>query len=359
MLNTIRFVLFIVALFNAGEYFSDLPEKLINLYVIIITILLFFISFFISTLPQKESIIDKILIKRLFVIIFVSNILLLFFVFKNVDDFSLVGLAIFMEKYRNGFYQGSGVFTFLSTNVVPLLLSFFIYFFRIEKRTIIPFLILSILPLLLLGLRVFVIPIILSLLFKHFNNYKIFSKHSVLLLILLVFLTISTKLLLISDSTSNSFGETVFKVLTRINYQAIIVPNGVVGGYDSLIYGHVDDFKDLFYMQNYRYIDRLYLSDILNSSGLAIPLFPLLIILFGYFFGFIYISIIFIFIFNIVLKLNTKRKSVYTFKNVAYFYLIIFFLAAFIEDFSFLYKIIYIPFLWVIILINKSQYRTL
>jgi hypothetical protein len=112
-------------------------------------------------------------------------------------------------------------------------------------------------------------------------------------------------------------------------------------------------------MQNYRYIDRLYLSDILNSSGLAIPLFPLLIILFGYFFGFIYISIIFIFIFNIVLKLNTKRKSVYTFKNVAYFYLIIFFLAAFIEDFSFLYKIIYIPFLWVIILINKSQYRIL
>jgi hypothetical protein len=362
MLYTIRFVIFIIALFNLGEFFSGLPEQSINIYVIIITIILYIISLFFPSLSSshEELLIDKFLVRRLFVIILISNTFLIYFVFKNIDDYSLLGLAIFMEKYRNGFYQGSGIFTFLSTNIVPLLLSYFIYFFRINKRTITVLIIFSIIPLLSLGLRVFVIPIIFSLLFKHFDRNKIFSSQSVLLFLLLISLTISTKLLLISDSTSNSFGETVIKVLTRTNYQAIIVPNGVNGGYTPLLLGKIDDFKDLFYKQNYEYIDRLYLSDISKSSGLAIPLLPLNIILFGYFFGFIFISIIFIFIFYNVSKLKAIKSSIFSFKRLAHFYIIIFLLAGFIEDFSFLYKILYIPFLWVILLIvNNFHLRKL
>jgi hypothetical protein len=340
-------------LFNLGELFSDLSEPKINLSIIFIALLLFFLSLFFSQSSYSESILNKKIIRRLVILIILSDILLVSFVIKNLDEFSFLGLASFMEKYRNGYYQGSGIYTFLATNIVPLLLSYFISFYKINKTVIVSMLLLCIAPLLTLGLRVFLFPIILSLLFKHFNRNKIFSKQSLFLIILIVFLTISTKLLLIPDSLSDSFGGALLNVLTRTNYQALVIPFGLKGGWASLLYGDTDKLKGLFYKQNYEYIDRLYLSGILNTSGIAIPLLPLLIILFGYFLGYIFVSILFLFIFYSVSKYNKFHRNLFSIERVFHFYFIIFVLIAFIEDFSFIYKLLYVPFLWFTIISIK------
>jgi hypothetical protein len=346
MLKTIRLIFIVVIIFNIAELFSVLTEPATNFLVILINLLLLTVSLFFTPAPIVENILHQSVIRRLFYIIIFSNVLLIYFVYINLDDYSLIGLAIFMERYRNGFYQGSGIFTFLSTNIVPLLMSYFIYYFQINKSKLSMMLFFSIVPVLALGLRVFLIPIFFSLIFKHFNKNKILSKQSLNLLILIVFLIFSTKLLLTPEIYSNNISEAIGKVLTRTNYQAITIPFGINGGWQYLFTGNVDSFKDLYYKQNITHIDRLYFSDISNTSGLAIPLLPLLVIMFGFSFVSVFVTIIFVIIFRIVSGRNNGYNNVFRFKNVFYYYLVVFMLASFIEDYSFVYKIIYIPFLW-------------
>jgi hypothetical protein len=355
MLQTIRFVLILIFFFNIGEYYSDLPEKGINIYISIITLLLFFLTFFFTTKKinfQKHA--DEKLVQKIFIALFTSNLLLIYFIIKNIGELNIISLAIFMEKYRNGYFQGSGLYTFLSTNIIPLLLSYYIFFFKFKRKVILLFLLLSIIPLLSLGLRVFVIPIVFSLLSVHFQKNKFFSTNTILFFILLFILTISTKLLLIPESSSFGASDMILKVLTRTNYQAITVPNGFKSEFGYLLTGNIDKFKEIFYNSNFKYIDNLYLSEISNSSGLAIPLIPLLINQFGYYFGTIFSIFLTLFILKIssYLKVNNKLGLC---KEVLFFYITIFLLASVLEDFSFIYKIIYIPFLCLIIfLFNKT-----
>ena len=52
------------------------------------------------------------------------SVLLLSFLLKNINTFNIYEIGLFSEKYRNGFYKGSGLFTYFFLNIVPFLFAF-------------------------------------------------------------------------------------------------------------------------------------------------------------------------------------------------------------------------------------------
>jgi len=353
--RSIYAILGIPIVFNIGEFFNGkLPENSTNIEFIIIYLLAIIPVFFIYNEKQidfnKPS---KKFITKLLIFGLTCLMPFFYFIFKNVDFSSLLNIATFMEGYRNGAYKGSGIFTFLSTNIFPFIYCFILMTNKIKVRDQIFFGLIVVIPPLILGLRVWLIPIFIVYILIFFSKKNIKLIELILFFVLIIVILLSTKLILAADAYGVNILDTFFKILSRTNYQAILTLkmdlNVLDGFLSSLDFYSV---KDYFYYKNQLHIESLYFNRISLTSGMAMPLPVLILNTFGKIIGTVFLSLIFI-IWIISLNLFLKIKHSFFLKSIFFFTFIIL-TGAIIEDVTFLTKFILIPFLSVFILILEK-----
>jgi hypothetical protein len=351
-------ILGIPILFNFGEIlYYKLPNNLTNVnFIVVYSITLFTVIFnsFPNHLVHKE-------INRKF-----RNLLLLFgvlcfipfliFIFINVDFSSLIKLGLFMEKYRNGGFKGSGFYTFLSTNIFPFVYCFFLMVYKFKIKDHILFLFLIITPPFLLGLRVWLIPVFFSYAIVFFSRKNIKLKELFIFIAFILTIILSTKLILAPDTYGDNFSTTLFRVLSRTNYQAVFIPKLDINLLSTLL----DSFsyleaKDYFYFKNQFHIESLYFNRISLTSGLALPLPVFILNIFGNYIGLVFLIVIFYVLCKCFKASLNKNYSIYV--RAIFYYIFIIVLSSIIEDSHFLTKLILIPILVVIIGVFKKINR--
>lgn len=242
-----------------------------------------------------------------------------YFIFESVDQLSILNIAIFSEAYRNGFYIGSGQYTLMLTLVLPTLLviniSFGINFRKIFYLCVLIILIATF----LLGLRFYLIPIIIAYIYRITIlriNYLKFIPLIILTTIILAFYKVY-----LSSQIENEILliESILNPIIRLNYNAIVSHKFLVGidniycvlpgmhYYDKCI---GEEFKQTFL---------LYHSNITNGfpnlsklSGVALPGAVYLYNIFGIFgvpiFATILVITYFFYYYSISNKINFRVK---------------------------------------------------
>ena len=148
--------------------------------------------------------------------LFISSALFFIFLNNYISDFSFIGFWEFSHKYRQGLLNHSYLYTFLSTKVLVLYLSYLI--FQKCKFTLILYLILIyvIFVTLTLGLRIFLLPIFIAIIFRIKFNYKYF----LIIFFLLLFGT-CTKLYL-NEDPSITLVQHFINLILRHDYHILI-----------------------------------------------------------------------------------------------------------------------------------------
>jgi hypothetical protein len=125
-----------------------------------------------TIITPREYVITATAKKYLYLIInLVSTVALLsliIFVWRSIPSLSLANLALFSERYRNGFYKGSGLYTGLGIYFLPICISYVIIVERRFKKLLILPVVSVLVFSLTLGLRIFIVPIALSLIVLSF-----------------------------------------------------------------------------------------------------------------------------------------------------------------------------------------------
>jgi hypothetical protein len=346
MRKGVSLILIIPLVFNLGELLnSNLSNNEPNLKFIAFYILPLLLSFL---LFKPIKLIRKIapvhIIKRLSILAIVSVVPFTFFLVSNIKTFDLVQYAQFMEGYRNSAFEGSGGFTFLATNIFPLTYCYSLLNYRIPKTLNIIFAIVAILPPIILGLRVWLIPLFIVSTILMLNKRKnIFQTFAFGLLILIIIL--STKLILAPELYSSDFQTVTLKILSRTNYQAISTPPDLnllsITGFLNFY-----EMKEYFYYRNQTHIESLYFNRIGNTGGIAMPLTIFLTNSIGYYISSLLLLLIFLTIF-FFLRISAGSKIPVMIKNMG-LNLAIILIAMIIEDVYFATKIFIIPVLMIV-----------
>ncbi|MEI8668067.1 hypothetical protein P4S65_06980 [Pseudoalteromonas sp. B131b] len=216
-------------------------------------------------------------------------------------------MVIFAEKYRNGFYKGSGLYTLGITQVSAFLVVFLTVKLKVLNKYYFFMLIIVFVTSSLLGLRIFLMPIYLFLLIRVLSG-KI-SVSSIVSVTLLILLFIGFKLVLAEDLSQSALLDIFMHILGRNDYSSLVHDDaysleakvalgflpfyGVdVGQFKEIFAGHI---PDLIYNK----------PNIGLFTGIALPI---TIILFN---SFSWTAINFV-IFIIVLFLLSLQKSIQT-----------------------------------------------
>jgi len=332
---------------NLGEVLNPkLDNNILNLKFIVAYI----IPLILSILMVKSVKLSRIkasnhIINRLSILASVSSILFLWFLATNVKAFNLLQYAHFMESYRNSAFKGSGIFTFMATNIFPLTYCYCLLQYKIPRKPNIIFAIVASLPPLMLGLRVWLIPLFIVGTILFFNN----KKNLIQLLtfgLLISLIILSTKLILAPELYSSGFQEVVLKILSRTNYQSISTPININLLNELLESLNFYDMKEYFYYKNQNHIESLYFNRIGNTGGIAMPITIFIINTLGYFVNSIMLFLNFQIIFYL-LKITTKGNIHLMMKNMS-LNLSILLIAMIIEDIYFATKIFILPLLMIL-----------
>lgn len=339
MVNLIKFLLCVLIFFNVGEIlFEELPRNETNIfYIILFTLSLFSILFFkVKTNVKKK--ISREITKKVLLVGVIGTMLLLFFIESKLNGYNIIELLRFIEEYRNGFYRGSGIFTFISTNIYPLILSYFMVKYSWRAFYLMIAILLALAPVILLGLRIFIYPIIFAILISSFEGKGILNSKSLFLSFSIFLIMLGVKKFIALDQYDDSTSRIILKIATRTNYQAMTIGKPTLKNAGFFTLTDELPFKERFYNENNFHIDKYYLSQIEKTSGLAMPLPILLVNTLGPALGsvlFLYL----IFLITIIAKNNENKLT-----SSSYF-LLLFLIASMVEDYSLMNKIILIPFL--------------
>ena len=347
MKKGVSLILAIPIIFNLGEILNskldsnELNYRFIAFYILPLSLSILLVK------PIKLSLLKApaFIISRLSILATVSAIPFLWFLISNVKAFDLVQYANFMESYRNSAFKGSGIFTFLATNIFPLIYCYSLLHYKIPKIPNIIFALLAVTPPLLLGLRVWLIPLFIVVTILFFSKKKnLFQLLTYGLLISVVIL--STKLILATELYTSSVQEVALKILSRTNYQAIITAPDLNLLYELLDSANFYEMKEYFYYKNQGHIESLYFNRIGNTGGIAMPLTVFQINTLGYFVSAILLFLIFKMIFYFF-KICNEVKASLMMKNMSLNISIIL-IAMVIEDVYFATKFFILPILMIL-----------
>lgn len=266
-------------------------------------------------------------------LVFAGSALILWFIVDNTGALNIIELGRFAELYRNGYFKGSGLYTLIILRISPLIISYVIFQRGLTRPLVMP-LFMVILCCLVLGFRVYLIPIFLAciayyfkrgyflrilvafffslslmVIFKLFLDYASGGDRSLISLILNPFLRIMPVYLLdeslyLADSHLNC-------LLPVTHYfsdcDSETVKQALVSGNDIISLG---------------------VPNIGNYSGVAFPLKLYFFNAFGAF-GYLFISIVNLFLVCLLFYSASTRSQTFRFIVFGFY---IFFTAAAVED---------------------------
>lgn len=342
------FLLFPV-LFVLSEFFrTDLTNfKTINLSFFLVYYLISFFGIFfflnISSLPVYKKL--SISVNSYFkILIIFSFSLFFFFILKNLGSFKLIDVAIFSEKYRNSYYKGSGIYTFLVLSFFPIAIAFFMLKSKEKDNWLIFGTILCFCATFILGLRIYLFPIIIVLFIKYFSKKR--NIISISLFAIFIFLVlISFKYFLGGRifTESSSPLDLIILTFSRTNYSALLHSGNI-----NLLFEFIEStllsffmdkdlhvFKDYFHSVNFSNLSYYY-PGINKTTGIAIPI----TVVFYNSLGFLSIVPFFALLMGIVLSYKKMFKTESLFLSYTCFVFFISFLGMLIEDVFFVSKII-------------------
>jgi hypothetical protein len=281
------------------------------------SLLIAFLIVFLFIIKVKSKIVRIEEVKNSKILFFVtlfSFLLFLFFVFKSSDGIS--SLPFFAAKYRQGFFKGSGIYTFPILTIIPSILIFFIIKVKKLDRFFVYSLILVFLATFIVGLRIYLFGIFFFFMIRLFSttsNLKI-----ILITLPLVIIMMSYKYYLNEDTGNLSGSQSVFYFLGRLNLRTLLEFNGLTRDISELkcaffpinyMYGcDNEEFKNLF-LQGQEDV-RYGMSYIGKYSGVALPLPVILYNLFG-FFSVLFLIPYLLFTFWLI-SITLKSKKVYS-----------------------------------------------
>lgn len=353
-----------IIIFPASELFlvegilddGDLETYLFFLLVVVA------LGFFIlkDNILQVKGIVmsDRDIIKssHLIMLSLLSFILFLAFVLNEVSN--QLELLAFSEEYRNGFYKGSGKYTFWILNVIPALLSFIMLKQKKLNKAFYFSLGMVVISAFLVGLRIFLYSIVFLSIIRMIYQYKL-NKTLVYFALILTFL-FGFKVYLNNEVADKSFTEKVIMLLARTNYRTTLESNHLTSNFGAskgillpmslLTNVSITDFKTSF-VQN---IDdakvRLGLPRLSSYAGVAIPMGVYLYNTSG---GAIGVIVLLPFILLIFYCLYKASTCINIFKSSIYLGLFISLLGSLTEDINFLNKVFsltiiygFLSFLW-------------
>jgi len=276
---------------------------------------------------------------------------LLFFIFflkfylSNVN--SVGDVLLFAERYRNGYYKGSGIYTAGMIQFLPLVVTMLII--KLRKLNLYFFMCLALLFLtsLLLGLRIFLLIVLFFLSIRILSSEKRLAALVSLLLLGMFFIFYK---LMLSDGLSNqSLTDVLLHIAGRIRYRFLVYDSGFSYGFIDFIGFALPIFPFSDTLAEWKEFFTLSIPDIDNNmpqiskfSGMA---FPLTIIVFNVFglLGFVFI-IPFVILFVWSLKRCFESNSIVL--SIWALYLVNFSLSILIED---VYQFTKIPLMLVLI----------
>ena len=296
----------------------------------------FLVIIFLALIISRKSILlpsvsfDIVQIK---LVVYGGAAVLIFFVLKNIDTLSLIELARFSERYRNGGLSGSGLYTVLVLRVAPILVAYAIFETGLNKLLIGP-IVVVVLCCLVLGFRVYLFPIILASIMVYFRTGHLRSVfvYSVLGLLLMV----AFKLFLdFGSGVERSLISLVLNPLLRI-MPVFLLDEGLLLSESHIscvlpVLHYVSEcdsetIKQFWFSSNATI--SLGITNIAKYSGVAYPLKLYFYNNFGAF-GYVFISVLNLFV---VLLLYFSFRSKNHIFRFSVFSVYVFFTAATVED---------------------------
>ncbi|ULK51947.1 oligosaccharide repeat unit polymerase [Citrobacter portucalensis] len=364
ILSAIILLLIFFWLFPLVEFlFFDNQERSHDLGIFVLSQTLSLIVAFLFCIPlsffkirassQNLFFNNEIYISR--ITFFISTLLFsLFLIFYLNNLNGIYDIIPFAERYRNGFYSGSGIYTAGMLQFLPIALSLLIVKCKKINKYILFNLFLLMLTSFLLGLRIYLLIVLFFLMIRVMNSP---NKKLAFILIGMIFLFfVSYKMFLVDDLSELSLGDILLHIAGRIRYRFLI--------YDSNFSYDLDEFLGFIAYPLMPSIDSL--ADWKESFALSIPnlmknmpfislfsgiAFPLPIIIFNVFglLGFVFIfPIIIIFVWSLKRLYETNSIT----KSIWYLYGVYFTFSILIED---IYQFSKIP-LMIILMVVVNLY---
>ncbi|EOA5631199.1 O-antigen polymerase [Providencia rettgeri] len=364
ILSAIILLLIFFWLFPLVEFlFFDNQERSHDLGIFVLSQTLSLIVAFLFCIPlsffkirassQNLFFNNEIYISR--ITFFISTLLFsLFLIFYLNNLNGIYDIFSFAERYRNGLYSGSGIYTAGMLQFLPIALSLLIVKCKKINKYILFSLFLLMLTSFLLGLRIFLLIVLFFLMIRLMNSPK--KKLAFILIGMIFSFFVSYKMLLADDLSEQSLDDILLHIAGRIRYRFLI--------YDSNFSYDLDEFLGFIAYPLMPSIDSL--ADWKESFALSIPnlmknmpfislysgiAFPLPIIIFNVFglLGFVFIfPIIIIFVWSLKRLYETNSIT----KSIWYLYGVYFTFSILIED---IYQFSKIP-LMIILMVVVNLY---
>lgn len=271
---------------------------------------------------------------------------LFFAVFLMRNIAGLADILLFSERYRNGYYKGSGIYTAVLTIFMPLSLSVMIIMFKRLTLSFYLSLFIVLATCFFLGLRIFLIGVIFFLMARMLSTG--FRWRNIFFAFLVVVLFVSFKVIL---ATEPGLGivDVFLKVVGRISYRYLVFDSGYMYSFSELLgflpriqdgFDNFSTWKE-FYTKSIPHIDSN-MPQIGLYSGMA---FPVSLIIFNGmgFFGFLINSLL-IFLFLRAMDFLYRKQSLYSIVVCSYF--VYFLLYLLIEDVN---SIVMFPIMFIVV----------
>ena len=102
-------------------------------------------------------------------LVYTGSALVFWFIADNTGALNLVEYGRFAELYRNGYFKGSGLYTVIILRILPLIIAYTIFQRGLTRPLVLP-LFMVILCCLVLGFRVYLMPIFLACIAHYFKR---------------------------------------------------------------------------------------------------------------------------------------------------------------------------------------------
>ena len=174
---------------------------------------------------------EKIISDYILIIITIISFLL-FYTFIHKYIHSIEDILLFASKYRQGFYKGSGIFTWPILIIIPFILSIIVIK---QKRLTIGFyfsLLLVFIATIIVGLRIYLFGIVFLLLIRLLIFSKI--KNFIIVSIVLFLLMFLYKFLLNTEVEKMNILQIIGYMVGRNNFRSWLYFNGFSMNFDDL-----------------------------------------------------------------------------------------------------------------------------
>lgn len=266
----------------------------------------------------------------------IGSLLFLYFINDSVSSFSLINLAVFSEEYRNGIYQGSGLYTLAFNHILPLMLSVNIAFGQKFRTFFFICLFISVLAILTMGLRIFLMPVIFALIYKISDDNTKIVKLLFISFLLLIFLGFFKVYLDMENIGEKNVLDYLLNPFTRLNYRAITyfkIGHGL-NDFECMLpaFEFIEKCNSESFKYNFFSINPNISNDFLNLSkysGIAMPLPLYMYNIFGFFA--IPFTALFLITINFLYS-NAKSEKINILKRILCFVVLTHFFGALFED---------------------------